>query len=103
MVLVQKWPFFKLFLLLNIGLENIGYDFLERKNNFLGYKKKKVQKDKMDIFTKGLTHGFCPKMAIFPTLFFSGNIVQENILYDILKRKNFFLEYKNKMLKKWKN
>ena len=57
----------------------------------------------MDIFTKGLTHGFCPKMAIFPTLFFSGNIVEENIVYDILKRKNFFLEYKNKMLKKWKN
>ena len=57
----------------------------------------------MDIFTKGLIHGFCPKMAIFPTLFFSGNIVQENILYDILKRKDFFLEYKNKMFEKWKN
>ena len=57
----------------------------------------------MDIFTKGLIHGFCPKMAIFPTLFFSANIVQENILYDILKRKDFFLEYKNKMFEKGKN
>ena len=29
---------------------------------------KKVQK--IDIFPKGLTHGFNPKMAIFPTFFF---------------------------------
>ena len=38
------------------------------------------------IFKKGLTHGFGPKMAIFPTIFF-GNIGQENVFYDILKRK----------------
>ena len=32
----------------------------------------------------GLTHGFGPKMAIFPT-FFLGNIGQENVFYDILE------------------
>ena len=41
-------------------------------------------------------------MAIFPTFFFV-NIVQENILYDILERKNAFRCYKNKKFKKSKN
>ena len=41
-------------------------------------------------------------MAIFPT-FFLGNIFQENVFYDILQRKNAFLDYKNKKIKKFKN
>ena len=39
----------------------------------------------------------------FLQLFFSGNIGQENVFYDILERKNGFLGYKNKKFKKWKN
>ena len=70
MVLVQKWPFLQLFLLGNIGLENVFYDILERKNAFLGYKNKKFKSRKIDIFPKGLTHGFGPKMAISATFFF---------------------------------
>ena len=58
---------------------------------------------KIDIFYKGLTHGFGPKMAIFPPFFFLGNIGQENIFYDILQRKNTFLGYKNRKSKKSKN
>ena len=42
-------------------------------------------------------------MAIFPTLFFLGNIGQENVFYDILQRKNAFLGYKNKKSKKSQN
>ena len=61
---------FSNFFLGNIGEENVFYDILERKNAFLGYKNKKLKKWKSDIFAKGLTHGFGPKMAIFPTLFF---------------------------------
>ena len=53
----------------------------------------------MDIFPKGLTHGFGPKLAIFRSCF-SANIGKENIFYDILQRKNAFLGYKNKKLKK---
>ena len=41
-------------------------------------------------------------MVIFPT-FFSGNIGEENVFYDILERKNAFLSYKNKKFKKAKN
>ena len=33
-------------------------------------------------------------------LFFLGNLVQENVFYDILERKNAFLDYKNKKFKK---
>ena len=39
----------------------------------------------------------------FFQFFFGGNIDQENVFYDILERKNVFLSYKNKKLKKSKN
>ena len=104
MVLVQKCPFFQLFFLGKIGQENVFYDILERKNVFRGYKAKKFKKSKkIDIFLKGLTHGFGPKMATFPTFFFIGKIGQENIFHDILERNNAFLGYKNKKFKISKN
>ena len=56
----------------------------------------------MAFFLQGLTHGFGPKMAIFPT-FFLGDRGQENVFYKILERKNSFLDYKNKNFKKSKN
>ena len=34
MVLVQKWPFFQLFFLRNIGHQNVFYDILEQKKRF---------------------------------------------------------------------
>ena len=67
MVLVQKWPFFQLFFLGNIGQENVFYDILEQKNAFQGYKEKNSKSRKIEILPNGLTHGFGPKMAIFPT------------------------------------
>ena len=54
MVLVQKWPFFQGFFLGNIGQENVFYDILERKNAFLGCKKKKFKKSKNGHFSKGV-------------------------------------------------
>ena len=44
MVLVQKWSFFQLFFLGNIGQENVFYDILELKNGFLSYITKKFKK-----------------------------------------------------------
>ena len=70
MVCVQKWPFLQLFVLLNIAQENIFYDMLGRKNAFLNYKNKKLKSRKIDIFPRWLTHGLCPKMAIFATFCF---------------------------------
>ena len=68
MVLVEMWPFFQLFFA-NISQENVFYLILQRKNAFLGYKNKKFKIRKIDIFPKGLTHGFGPEMAISTTFF----------------------------------
>ena len=73
MVLVQKRPFFQVLFLGNIAQENVFYDILERKKSLCRLSKQENQKSrKIDIFPKGLTHGFRPKMAIFPTFFFKG-------------------------------
>ena len=70
MVLIKKWPFFDVVFLRNIGQENVFYNILERKNAFLAHKKRSSKSRKIEIFPKGLTHGFGQKMAIFPCLFF---------------------------------
>ena len=43
MVLVKTWPFLHVFILDEIGQENVFYDILEGKNPFLGYKNKKLK------------------------------------------------------------
>ena len=45
MVLVQKWPFFQLFLLGNIDKENRFYDIPEKKKRLSNIKKTTVKKD----------------------------------------------------------
>ena len=50
----------------NIGQENVFYDILERKTPFQAIKKSS-KSQKIEIFSKRLTDGFGPKMAIFPT------------------------------------
>ena len=103
MVLVQKWPFFQIIFL---GQYWPGECFLRyfrtKKTPVYAIKRRSSKSRKIDIFPNGLTHGFGPKMAIFPT-FFLGNIGQENVFYDILERENAFLGYKNKKFKKSKN
>ena len=101
MVLVKRWPFSNIFLR-NIGQENNFKDILVPKNAFLGNKNKNFYKSKNLHFSKRLTRGLGPKMAIFE-LFFLGNIGQENVFSDILEPKNTFLGYKNKKFKKSKN
>ena len=93
MVLVQKWPFFQLFFLGNIGQKIVFHNILERKSAFLGYKNKKFKQSKN-------WHG--PKMGIFPTLF-RINLVQDKVFYDILERKNALLGGIKKKFKKSKN
>ena len=46
---------------------------------------------------------FWSRNGHFSNFFFLGNIGEENILNDILERKNAFLGYKNKKFKKSKN
>ena len=65
----------------------MSFTILENeKTPFWTIKTRSSKSPKTDIFPKGLTHGFGPKMAIFPT-FFLGNIGQANVFYDILEQK----------------
>ena len=103
MVLVQKWPFFQLFVLCNKGQQNIFYDILERKIAFLGYKNKKFKKLKNRQLSKGVNPWFWSKYGHCSNFFFLCNKDQENVFYDIQERKIAFLGYKNKKFKKLKN
>ena len=75
------------------------YDILGRKNASLGFKNTKFKKSKNSHFSKGVNPWFSSKNCHFSKFFFWGNIGQENLFYDILKRKNAFLGYKNKKFK----
>ena len=61
----SNFPFFK-------GLlgRKMSFTMLENeKTPFQAIKTKMFKKSKMAFFSKGLTHGLCQKMAIFPTFF----------------------------------
>ena len=94
--------FSNFFFLGNLSEEDVFYDILERKDAFLGYKKKKFKKSKNWHFSRGVNPWFWSKMPIFET-FFYGSIGQENVFYDILERKNAFLGKNIKKCKKAKN
>ena len=66
----KNGQFFIFCFLGNICQEHVFYDILERKNAILGYQKRSSKTRKSAIILKELTHGFCTKMAIFPTSFF---------------------------------
>ena len=44
MVLLQKWPFFQLLFIGNIGQGNVFYDILDQKNRLAKLEKQEVQK-----------------------------------------------------------
>ena len=72
MVLVQKWPFFQRFFFQVIYTRKMSVTiFQNEKMPFQPIKTRSSTSRKIDIFLKGLTHAFAPKMTIFPTFFFS--------------------------------
>ena len=93
---------FPTFVFGNIGQENVFYDILQRKSNFLGFKNKKFKKSKNWHLFKGHNPWFWFKNGHFSNFFF-GTISQNKVFYDILERKNAFLSYTNKTFKKSKN
>ena len=99
MFLVQQWPFFQVSFLGIIGKENVIQDIPERKNAFLGYKNRKFKKSKMAIFLKGLSHGFNPKTAIFPTVFLQANQARKMSFMILQNVKSPFQALTTKSLK----
>ena len=95
-----KMAIFPTFIFQAIQTRKMFYDFLERKNAFLGYKNKKSKKLKNRYIFKGVNPWFWSKNGHFSNFLCFGNLFQENVFYDILERKNAFLGYKNKKFKK---
>ena len=91
------------FFFCNISQEIVFYDILKRPNVFLRYKNKKFKKSNNCLFSKEVNPWFWSKNGQFSNYFFLGDIGQENVFYGFLERKNAFLGYKNKTLKKSKN
>ena len=58
MLLVKNWPFSDFCSFGNIGKENVFYDILERKNDFLGDKNTKFEKSKNRDSSKGVSPWF---------------------------------------------
>ena len=77
--------------------------FLNETTPFLDIKSRSSKSRKIDIFPKGLVHGFGPKWVIFFFTFCLSNIGREFVFYHILERKIAFLGYKNKKFRKSKN
>ena len=71
MVLVQKWPFFQLlfFTKYRPGKCLLRYSRTKKRLSIL-YNQEVQKVEGVDIFPKGLSNGFGPKMAIFPTFIF---------------------------------
>ena len=65
MVLVENWSFLHVFILGNIGQENVFHDILEGIYAFLGYKNKKFKKSKKWDFSKGVSPWFWSKIGHF--------------------------------------
>ena len=97
MVFVRKWPFFQLFFLGNIGLENVFDDILEPKNAFLGLKNKNFKKSKNWHFSKNPL--FWSKNDHFSNFFFFRQYSPKNVFDDILEQKNAFLGYEKRSSK----
>ena len=97
--MVQKWPFFQLFFLGNIGQERVFYYLLARIHAFLGYKSNQFKKSTNCDFSKGVNPWFWSKNGHFSDFFFSGNIGQENVFYDILEGKTTFYAIKTRSSK----
>ena len=79
--------------------------FSNEKTPFQPAKTRSSKSRKIDVFPKGLSHGFPPQMAIFPMFLRGGgaNVGQENVFCDILERENAILGYKHKKFEKSKN
>ena len=71
MVLVQKMAIFPTFFFRQYRPGKCPFSILQsEKMPFQPKKTRSLKSRKIDILAKGLTHGFCPKMAIFPSFFF---------------------------------
>ena len=92
MVLVQKRSFFQLFFFHAIQTRKMSFTiFQKEKMPFEVIKTRSSKSRKMDIFLKGLTHGFGSKFVIFP-IFFSQAIYARKMSFTIFQKEKMPFE-----------
>ena len=80
----------------------LRYSRTKEKKPFYAVKSKRSESRKIDIFPKGLTHGFSPKMIIFPS-FFLKQFRPGKCLLRYSRAKKRLLRHKNNKFKNLKN
>ena len=70
--------------------------FQNEKSPFQAIKTRNSNSRKYDIFPNGLTHGFCPKMPIFPTFFFQAIKARKMSFMIFQKKKTSFQAIKTR-------
>ena len=98
MVLFEIWPFFKLFFQAIQARKMSFTMFYNEKTPFQAIKTRSSKGKKIDVFPKGLTHGFVQNMAIFPT-FFQAMQARKMSFTIFLNEKSAFLGYKKRSSK----
>ena len=92
--------FFIFFLLLKESQEKTFFDILNRKQCFLDQTTKVLKKSKKSKLCKGDSPWFFPKKStFFSYVFLLAKKKQKETIFDILGRKEYFLDLKSKLLK----
>ena len=95
--------FFIFFLLSKQSQEKTFFDILNRKQCFLDQTSEVLKKSKKSTFSKGVSPWFFSKKStFFSYAFFLSKKNRRETIFDILGRKEYFLDLKSKLLKKSK-
>ena len=103
MVFVKKWTFFLTFFLSKRSKKETFFYILDRKECFLDLKSEVLTKSKnIDILQRGQSMAFLTKSTVFLYVFFLTKKSQKERVFDILDRKESFLDLKSEVVAKSK-
>ena len=102
MVFVKKWHFLSSAFFGQISPEKSVLGILIKNECFLDKEKEVLQKSKTSIFSKEFSPWFLSKKRTFYHLCFLGESSQKRSFFDILDKKECFLDQKNEVLKMFK-
>ena len=86
MVFVHKSKFFLFVFFGEIKSENIVFEILDKKEQFLDQKNKVFKRAKQGDFPKGIIHSFLSKNRNFSYLYFLEKSSQKILFFDILEK-----------------
>ena len=104
MVFVKKSTFSYMFFLSKKSHKQTVFDILDTKESFLDLKSKVVKKSRKSTFCKGVSPCFLSKNRPFSYMFVLSKKRQKETFFDILERKESFLDLRSEVLtmsRKW--